>query len=154
MSLVPVLIRRLAVVVTAVVRKNDPSNDRNLEVEVTVVVRKIYLSIDLSLEVEVTAVVRKIYLSNDQNLGEANSSKNRMNDLSNDQNLDWMTIVLNRRMRVDWTEMCLDLCFHVLSQGQNLEPTRRLCKSQGHQGLIVGEGFSFAFNRYDELKTD
>ncbi len=124
----------------------DLSNDQNLVVAGTVVVRKNDLSSDQNLGEGYFSKYRTNGLSSDPNLEEEYFSKYRMNDL-----FDQMTIVPNQRMRVDWTEKCLDLCFHVLFQGQNLEPTRRLCKSQGHQGLIVGEGFSYAFNRYDEL---
>ena len=127
----------------------DLSNDQNLVVAGTVVVRKNDLSCDQNLGEGYFSKVQTNDLSNGRSLGEEYFSKYRMNDL-----FDQTTIVPNQRMRVDWTEKCLDLCFHVPVQGQNLEPTRRLCKSQGHQGLIVGEGFSYAFNRYDELLGD
>lgn len=73
----------------------------------------------------------------------------RMNDLVSVLNLEMMTNDL------DWKEALhfgisnrspYLYCYHAdLFQGPNLEPTRRLCKSQGHQGLIGCEGFSFAF---------
>jgi len=89
---------------------------------------------------------RKNDLSSVQNLEEVRFLMVLNFDLANDldpgtkmSDLDWK-VVENRSEILN-----LSLYLFDLFQGPNLEPTRRLCKSQGHQGLKLIEGFSFCF---------
>lgn len=127
---------------------NDLVNDPNLEAVRFELDLTIDLANDLSLVVVETkaVLVRTNDLSSDPNLEVARFVW--------DQNLDLAYVLDLERKMSDLDLKVVENRYEILNrslylfdlfQGPNLEPTRRLCKSQGHQGLKLIEGFSLCF---------